>query len=184
MKVTGLIPFIALVCVQSSAWAGNSAPVTHIVADRNETKVQSIHVNARNLSQLPENRKYVVDLTRGDMIYDLDPAGRPIDFSRISVRTSAGNSELGSWLGRIFSKKELFEWQSLRFSIGTRQAFRAGGLSGFFGRSSSGALGFSCSRRSCVCRGASDCKDMLSTDICGIIIVCTDNKKDSCACGR
>jgi hypothetical protein len=181
MKRTLLISALAILCAHGTTLASFAALIP---APEEGSKVKSIHVTAKSIEQLPEGRKYVIDLTRGDEMYDLDAAERPIDFSRIILRTSEGESAISFWLGNIFSAKAGAGLHPQRIAIGTTKAFRSVGLPRG-PRSSSAGLGFSCGAIGCICHGDFDCNDMFSTNSCGAWATCYIWGTDViCICGR
>ena len=127
-------------------------------------------------------RNYVVDLTSRNVIYELNSTARPIDFSRIVVRTPAGEEPIESWLEKTFSKEALTGWKSGRLRIGTTQDFRTIiGLPTTGHKPPTGSMPFQCNPLYCVCQGDRDCNDMFSTNVCGLIAFCVN---DTCVCNR
>ena len=162
---------------QSQAQTGNtssnvSTPVPQTPVHRTATTLRHILVNART----------VVDLTKRGVSYDFDPKKRPIDLTRVRVRTDKGAVAISSWLETKF-KNKLAGWDSRPFSIGTRPT----------GTQTTptlptGTSNFQCDPGTCTCTGAFDCMDMMvGTSLCGDIFVCATSPQDGlkhCACVR
>jgi hypothetical protein len=149
-------------------------------------EVRRRQVTPQTVLQLPTGRNYVLDLTQRNVIYDLHSPtfARPIDFSRVVVRTPAGEEPIESWLEKTFSKEALTGLESGRLRIGTTQNFRR--IRGLKVKSESqkpptGIISFECNPQYCVCQGDRDCNDMFSRDVCGAFAVCVNG---TCVCRR
>jgi uncharacterized protein YlzI (FlbEa/FlbD family) len=151
-------------------------------ASSNAGEVQRREVTPETVLRLPSGKNYVVDLTRRNVIYDLNSTARAIDFSRVVVRTPTGEEPIASWLEKTFSKEALIGWESGRLRIGTLRDFRKiRGLPTTGQRLPTGSIAFECNPLYCVCRGDRDCNDMFSTNVCGAITVCVNG---TCVCRR
>ena len=147
----------------------------------NSTKVKQVKVNAGVLAKLPADRKYIVDLTRKGTIYQFDPTAGSVDLKRVAIRTTKGVEAIESVLGKALSKKELAQWYSQGFRIGSVTAFKSS-----FGTPSA-AMGFNCDSNYCTCRGLEDCTDLAHTDACGGGFFACTTRGDGvirCICSR
>ena len=153
-------------------------------------KIKEIKVTARNLAELPNAEKYVVDLTRKGTIYTFDPAGGWIDFQRVNVRTAHGEQSLSVWLEKTFSKNVVLPGDSGSLRIG-RYGHLSGNTNGTDPRPTptptptQGKGAFQCDWQYCTCNGASDCDNMVVSLVCGGFFACTRRGGSvRCICGR
>lgn len=145
--------------------AGLGLPPAVFSGNAVASTVEHVVVDAKKLAQTPRGSRYVVDLTRPDAVYEFDPVAGRIDFSRVVVRTDAGEQPLQPWLERQFPKKALGRWQTGVLLLG-----HPGALASDPGirppANASARLGFTCDPSYCTCRGLEDCQDMWRSPIC------------------
>lgn len=142
------------------------------------TTLRRIQVNAKTITALPTDKKYVVDLTRRGVKYEFDAKPGVIDFSRVAVRTSKGEVAISSFLQRTIRKDKLslFKDTSLSFTIGSRPA-------GTVQTQPSGLI--HCGEHpedDCFCTGEADCQVMLDK-VC-IDYICANSVPVYCQCGK
>ena len=138
---------------------------------------REIRITSDDIGRLPAGKNYFVDLTRRGVIYDLDSTARPIDFTRVTVRTPKGDVAMETWLKGQFPRTAASRWRSGHLRIGDAKKFRS--VSGR--RPPLRAPGFTCDGNQCDCRGDDDCNDMFGSGACGQIAVCTP---EGCSCLR
>ena len=130
--------------------------------DRRAEQIRRIRVTADDIAKLPGRNSYLVDLTRPRVVYEFDSKSRPIDFTRITVRSASGNSTIEAWLKKHSPGKVQARWKSARFRLGAVKYL------GFFGvRKSGGVQAFNNDGAgTCDCHGDDDCIDMFNGSAC------------------
>jgi hypothetical protein len=184
MKQILIIATLVIAFAQGIVMAGLQTPKPQSGGGKQESKVRRIQVNAETIAQLSGGKKYVVDLTQRSVIYVLDSKKRPIDFTRVMVRTAAGEVPISSWLEKNLSKTPLAGWNSRHLRIGTTEGFRSvRGLTVTTRVPPAGTVNFQCGSLLCSCKGDPDCNGMFSTNVCGPHAAC-DLDTGICVCLR
>jgi hypothetical protein len=155
----------------------------------NSPGVRLVTVNARSLADLPPRTNYVVDLANPGSIYEFDPAGGSIDFTRVALRTAQGEEGIDPRLGRALWREELVQWYTDGFRIGNVADLRLyEGLQPQVSDSpgTAAATSFTCDMNYCTCSGQADCWDMWHTNVCGgDFLACTSRSGTKrCICSR
>lgn len=138
---------------------------------------REIRITSSDIGRLPVGKNYFVDLTRRGVIYDFDSTARPIDFTRVTVRTAKGDVAMETWLKGQFPRIAASRWRSGHLRIGDAKKFRS--VSGR--RPPLRAPSFTCDGNRCDCHGDDDCNDMFGSGVCGQIASCTP---EDCSCLR
>ncbi len=139
-----------------------------------------IQVNPNTIKALVPGKKLVVDLTQRGVIYEFNPQGRQLDFSRLTIRTIEGELTFGSLLERTVPTDKLsrFGLSSQSFIVGTR----ATGTLQPPSRDTTdfdNKLSFQCGSISCQCTGEADCsKLILKSGRCGTYYFCYVDRED------
>lgn len=182
MRLMFIISAVVIALVQGVAIPAFSTPGRQAREDKKVSRVRRIQVNVETIAQLVNGKKYVVDLTQGSVIYELDSKTRQIDFSRMMVRTATGEVPMNSWLEKNFSKTRMAGWSSRRLIIGTTEAFRSLGVPPKpIQAPPTGAMSFTCLPGLCYCQGGADCNRMFKAGVCGPYAAC-DVDTGYCAC--
>jgi hypothetical protein len=126
-------------------------------------------VSAATIARLPAGKKYEVDLTRKGTIYNFNGDGT--DFSRVTVRTTAGVKTMAELLKQSGANVKG------NLAVGTPADLR--GLKLGPSRTGGGTVNFTCSGLFCGCTGDVDCNNMFSGGACGSIAWCYN---DRCYC--
>ncbi len=163
------------VCIALLAALGLAVVVLAIPAWVQAASHREIRITSDDIGRLPAGRNYFVDLTRRGMIYHFDSTARPIDFTRVTVRTAKGDVVMETWLKGQFPRIAASRWKAGYLRIGDAKEFRS--LSGRGPRIS--APRFTCDGKYCDCHGDDDCNDMFGSGVCGQVAVCTP---EGCSC--
>ena len=139
------------------------------LAQKTTTPVKRKAVSSATIAKLPAGKTYEVDLTRKGTIYNFNGDGT--DFSRVTVRTTAGVKTMAELLKQSGAN---VKGQLL---VGTPADLRGQKLSP--SRPGGGTTNFTCSGLFCGCTGDVDCNNMFSGGACGSIAWCYN---DRCYC--
>jgi hypothetical protein len=172
---------ISVIFAVSVAYVQNIAAFSPPQATVSATGIRRIQVDAQAIKSLPTGKKYVLDLRKRGVKYELDPKGDQLDFSRVTVRTARGEFPIASFLERNFLKDKLadFKYTSQSFSLGSAPAGPS--------RTPTATQVIACRDIDiCSCTG-DDCDDLIRSTLCGDVYFCVHNpitKDVVCSCAR
>jgi hypothetical protein len=83
-----------------------------------------VKVTSKTVSALRAGTSYTVDLSRRGVVYEFSPADGPIDFSKILVRSAAGQQPIGTYLSRTFGSGLRVGWRTSAFQLGAAADLR------------------------------------------------------------
>jgi hypothetical protein len=83
-----------------------------------------VKVTSRTVSALRAGTSYTADLSRRGVVYEFSPADGPIDFSKILVRSAAGQQPIGTYLSRTFGSGLRVGWRTSAFRLGAAADLR------------------------------------------------------------
>jgi hypothetical protein len=124
-------------------------------------------VSAATIAQLPPGKTFDIDLTRAGTIYTFKDAGT--DFSRVTVRTSAGVANFADLLKR----------SNTNFNGGLLLG-RPGDMRDHLPIKGGSTTNFDCGVF-CKCSGLNDCIDLIVAQKCGDDLWCSEST-DNCFC--
>lgn len=130
------------------------------LAQKTTAPARSRTVSAATIARLPAGKKYEVALMRKGTIYNFNGDGT--DFSRVTVRTTAGVKTMAELLKQSDTNTKG------RLVVGMPTDLRGQKLSTVGGST----VNFTCSGLFCGCSGDADCNDMFSGSACGSIAWC------------
>jgi hypothetical protein len=136
------------------------------LAQKTTTAAKRKTVSAASIAKLPAGKTYEVDLTRKGTIYNFN--GDATDFSRVTVRTTAGVKTMAELLKQSEANVKG------QVMVGTPSDMRGQKLSPT--RIGGGTVNFNCSGIICGCTGDVDCNNMFSGGACGNIAWCYNNR--------
>jgi hypothetical protein len=135
-----------------------------------------VKVTSKTVSALRAGTSYTTDLSRRGLVYEFSPADGPIDFSRILVRSAAGQQPIGTYLSRTFGNRLRAGWNTRAFQLGAAVDIRRSSVRP--ARKTTNLIG--CDSESCTCSTKNECDFLLWFLDCGMTICYLDHSWCEC----
>jgi hypothetical protein len=177
MRAILCLPALALLCLPLAI----VQPAADAAVQRLARNSRQVRITAANITQLPANKPYVIDLKQKGVAYDFDHSGGRINYSRVVVRTATGDLPLATYLARKFREAGIKGWETRRVQL-TVLATRGPAKGGLGLKSPTGPSPFTCNPVWCACQGDDDCNDMFTTNVCGDTAFCVDTSSPDVKC--
>jgi hypothetical protein len=171
------LPALAMICLPLAI----VQPAADAAVQKLARSNRQVRITAASIARLPANKPYVIDLKQKGVAYDFDLSGGRINYSRVVVRTAAGDLPIATYLARKFREAGIKGWETRRVQL-TVLATRGPAKGGLGLKSPTGPSPFTCNPVWCACQGDDDCNDMFTTNVCGDTAFCVNTSSSSVKC--